>query len=95
MLQKVLNHESWIYNLTAANLASDDSRPEWFKMYSFKDDYGIASVSPVDLDALVRKMVKDEKLAYKYFEYKYKLGDITLAKGCDRVRQSLFKYRIN
>lgn len=56
-------------------------------MYSFKDDFGIPSVSPANLDTLIKKMVKDEKLAYKYFEYKYKLGDLMLAKGCDRVRK--------
>ncbi|XP_059484529.1 sphingomyelin phosphodiesterase-like isoform X2 [Neocloeon triangulifer] len=87
---RVLDHETWYYNLTEANLAGPDVPPNWQKLYNFKEAYGLASLHPKDLDAFVTNLVKDKDLQDKYYGYYVKLGDSSLEKGCnDKCRKSL------
>jgi hypothetical protein len=81
-LFQVNEYESWIFNLTEANLNPGQS-PRWFKQYSFKEDFGLKDLSPASLDQLVHSMVRDRKRLHQFWTYKVKGGDPTLEKGCD------------
>lgn len=53
-LQNVLDHETWIFNLTEANGVTAQDRdektpPQWFKEYSFREEYNVTSLSPAVL----------------------------------------------
>lgn len=53
--QKVEDYETWIYNLTAAN-ETPDRRPDWFKLYSFKEEYNLSDTSPDSLNKWLVEM---------------------------------------
>lgn len=60
--QEVLDHETWIFNLTEANQAPD-SPVKWFKEYSFKEFYQIPDLSPDTLnDMVTNKWMKQDSL---------------------------------
>lgn len=65
LLQKVLDHETYYLNLTAANLYNS---PVWIKEYSAKKDYVMESLEPEEWDKLVLRFKRDEQLFDKYFK---------------------------
>ncbi|XP_050417111.1 sphingomyelin phosphodiesterase [Patella vulgata] len=66
----VLDHETYIMNLTSANLYN---KPEWKLEYSAKKDYGMPSLFPVDWNNLIDKMSTNNTLLYQFYRYYYKL----------------------
>ncbi|KAF4522137.1 hypothetical protein B566_EDAN012599 [Ephemera danica] len=80
---RVLDHETWYYNLTEANLGGQSVPPNWQLMYTFNDAYGTSAPFPSQMDDLVHRMVNDTVLQDKYWRYYEKLGDPALAEGCD------------
>lgn len=66
----MLDYDEWSYNLTEANLRPDIS-PRWFKLYSFKEAYGVDSLRPDALDGLVERFAMDQSLLYQYFRFDY------------------------
>lgn len=78
----ILDSETWIYNLTEANLKGN-ATPKWFKLYSFKEAYGVESLSPTSLDRLVQNMATNRSLLEQYSRYFVKEADTALARGCD------------
>lgn len=48
---QINGHETWIYNLTQANL-SPNQNPTWYKEYEFMSEYGIPNLSPASLSGL-------------------------------------------
>ncbi|KAJ8922713.1 hypothetical protein NQ315_007748 [Exocentrus adspersus] len=80
----VVDYEEWTFNLTLANL--DPTKDiEWYKLYSFKEAYGVESLQPGDVDKLLTRMTKDHSLIQKYYVYKFRNSDIALAEGCDET----------
>lgn len=61
---EILDFETWIYNLTEANLTPDQN-PRWFKEYSFKEEYGLKDLSPKSIDGLVKRFATDRELLFK------------------------------
>lgn len=55
---QVNGHETWIYNLTQANLTPEND-PAWYKEYDFLQEYGISDLSPASLDAMAEAMARD------------------------------------
>ncbi|KAF4518614.1 hypothetical protein B566_EDAN009863 [Ephemera danica] len=80
---RVLDHETWYYNLTEANLAGPSVSPNWQLLYSFNAVYNVSTQLPDELDALVHRMANDTALQEQYWRYYVKEGDTSLAKGCD------------
>lgn len=68
LLQRILDHDNWYYNLTEANIGGPDVAPNWKKLYSFNEEFGTKAVTPSELDLLVHRMVSDASLKQKYFE---------------------------
>jgi len=79
---ELTNHETWIYNLTLANLGQGDpSAVQWFRLYSAKEDFGLLSLRPNDLYDFVVRMVTDDVLFQKFYRY-YNKGSDTMP-ACD------------
>uniref|UniRef100_A0A182ITL9 Sphingomyelin phosphodiesterase n=1 Tax=Anopheles atroparvus TaxID=41427 RepID=A0A182ITL9_ANOAO len=80
---EVTDFESFAYNLTAANLTPDE-RPDWFRMYSFQEEFGVSDLSPAGVDELVRRLATPgaREDLQRYWEFKVKLADASLANGC-------------
>jgi hypothetical protein len=64
-----LDHETWSYNLTEANLAGPDVLPNWQKLYSFKETFGVDSLLPQEMDSFVRRLASDTGLQDTYYRY--------------------------
>ncbi|XP_049533199.1 sphingomyelin phosphodiesterase-like [Anopheles darlingi] len=81
---EVTDFESYAYNLTAANL-EPNQRPEWFRMYSFQEEFGLSDLSPAGIDELIQRLGTPDgrEELQRYWEYKVKLADASLAIGCD------------
>ncbi|KAG8237410.1 hypothetical protein J437_LFUL016226 [Ladona fulva] len=79
----LVDHETWIFNLTEANLNSPEVKPNWYQLYSARRDLGLPSLSPHNLYQLALSMVEDDELFTRYYGYYVKNGDTSLAKGCD------------
>ncbi|KAF4523738.1 hypothetical protein B566_EDAN013855 [Ephemera danica] len=80
---RVLDAESWYFNLTEANLAGSAVPPNWQKLYSFNEAYGTTSMLPDELDAIVYRMAANVSLQQQYFEFQVRKADSALASGCD------------
>lgn len=78
----VIDFDTWIYNLTEANL-NETKSPRWFKEYSFKNAYQLQDLSLMSLDGLINQFSRDKSFLTKYWEYKIKLADPQLDMGCD------------
>ena len=78
----MLEHETYIYNLTLANQLVN-TRPQWFKEYSFREDYQLSDLSPASLDGLTTTFANNRDKLYTYWQRVFKMGDPTLKAGCD------------
>ncbi|KAL3265353.1 hypothetical protein HHI36_009561 [Cryptolaemus montrouzieri] len=72
---EVLNFEEWTFNLTSANLQPDKSTVDWYKLYSFKEAYGLPSLKPEEIGNLVIEMAKNRTVLEMYNRYRYRMGD--------------------
>lgn len=59
-LQEPLNIETYVYNLTEANL-TPNRRPHWFQLYNMRNTYALPDLSAATMDNLVHRMVTTEK----------------------------------
>lgn len=81
-MQQVIDHETWIYNLTEANLNASSS-PNWFRQYTFSEAYNVTDLSPASLDELMTSFASDPELLTLYWMQYVKMGDPSLADGCE------------
>lgn len=78
---QVLDHETWTFNLTEANLQPDES-PNWYKEYTFVEDF-TRDTSPAGIDGLLEEMANHPDLLRQFWRYKVTHADPKLAEGCD------------
>ncbi|KAM7364421.1 sphingomyelin phosphodiesterase 1-like [Cochliomyia hominivorax] len=78
---QVVDHHTWIFNVTAANELGASAAPKWFKEYQFTEFTN--DLSPAGIDALFEKMVAEPELLYQYWKYKMTMADPKLEAGCD------------
>lgn len=71
---RVLDTETYIFNLASANLQGPNVRPEYFKYYEGRKDLGLKALFPEDYDDLARRMASDEIFYEKYLRYYNKGG---------------------
>lgn len=80
---QVTDFESYIFNLTDAN-RFPDRRPEWFKLYSFAEEFQMHNLSPAEADTMVKRLGtpagRDE--LHRYWQFTVKMGDPELERGC-------------
>lgn len=82
-MKTVLDYESWIYNLTKANLNVNEG-PQWFKLYSFKEQFKLQNLSLSSLDDLMHRFAVDSNILLQYWKLKMKNGDPIIHLGCDK-----------
>jgi sphingomyelin phosphodiesterase len=80
---ELMDHETWVYNLSLANEWDPTIRPSWYKLYNMKEAFGLQSLRPAHLYEMVTKMVNDNDLFQKYWRFYHK--DSHLASACQDV----------
>ncbi|NWV69945.1 ASM phosphodiesterase, partial [Malurus elegans] len=68
----VLDHETFILNLTEANTAPPGTPPRWQRLYRAREAYGLPTAFPADWDRLVRRMQDDEQLFQQFWFHLHK-----------------------
>ncbi|XP_039913150.1 sphingomyelin phosphodiesterase [Hirundo rustica] len=68
----VLDHETFILNLTEANAAPPGTPPRWQRLYGARTAYGLPTAFPADWDRLVRRMQDDEQLFQLFWFHLHK-----------------------
>merc|ERR1719369_1732483 len=71
---RVLDTETFVFDLPAANTAGQDNLPQWYKLYSAKQDLEMDSLLPAEWDKLVRRLASDEEFYEKWLRYFNKAG---------------------
>ncbi|KAJ6652305.1 hypothetical protein lerEdw1_012715 [Lerista edwardsae] len=66
----VLDHETFILNLTEANVPG--AVPHWKRLYGAREAYGLATAFPADWDRLVRRFQSEERLFHRFWFHMYK-----------------------
>ncbi|XP_052555280.1 sphingomyelin phosphodiesterase [Tympanuchus pallidicinctus] len=66
----VLDHETFILNLTEAN--APGAEPRWQRLYGAREAYGMASAFPGDWDLLIRRFQDDERLFQRFWYHFHK-----------------------
>ncbi|XP_027529504.1 LOW QUALITY PROTEIN: sphingomyelin phosphodiesterase-like [Neopelma chrysocephalum] len=68
----VLDHETFILNLTEANAAPPGTPPRWQRLYGAREAYGLPAAFPADWDRLVRRLQDDERLFQRFWFHLHK-----------------------
>lgn len=58
--------DNWIYNLTLAN-DNPNERPQWYKSYSFKEEYNITDLTYDSLNDWYFRLLNDNDLLKRYY----------------------------
>ncbi|VEN41644.1 unnamed protein product [Callosobruchus maculatus] len=86
---ELLDIHTYTMNLTLSNQNPDKS-PQWYKLYSMKEDYKLKSFSPKELHRFVIDLFQNEALVDMYWRNSVRNGDASLKEGCDmRCHQKL------
>ena len=66
-MQSVLDHSTWIMNLTAAN-ANPSKDPVWFELYRAKNEYALVDMNPHQMSNLFQRLVDDDDFLRRYYK---------------------------
>ncbi|EDX15009.1 GD21519 [Drosophila simulans] len=80
---QVLDHHTYTFNLTEANLTPDE-KPKWELEYQFTKEY-TEDTSPAGIDRLLLEMAEKPDLLRKFWRNKFTNSDPKLAGGCDNT----------
>ncbi len=64
----MLDFNTYITNLTEANLQGSSVSPVWFELYQAKQEYGLADLTPASMDGLFQRMLTDDAFFQLYFK---------------------------
>ncbi|XP_033225368.1 sphingomyelin phosphodiesterase 1-like [Belonocnema kinseyi] len=78
----VEDYEMWIYNLDFAN-ETPNRNPEWFKLYSFKEEYNLTDTTPSSLNNFLVQMSKNDTIIKQYHKNFVKRAEPGLKAGCN------------
>ncbi|XP_015127515.1 sphingomyelin phosphodiesterase [Diachasma alloeum] len=71
--RQVVDHETWIMNLEEANLYDS---PFWWRLYSARDAYQMASLLPAEWNRLVDRMIDDTEIFDVYYKHYHKNASV-------------------
>ncbi|EDW99101.1 sphingomyelin phosphodiesterase [Drosophila yakuba] len=80
---QVLDHHTYTFNLTEANL-TPEQQPKWQLEYQFTKEY-TEDTSPAGIDRLLVQMAEKPALLRKFWQNKFTNSDPKLAEGCDNA----------
>lgn len=66
----VLDHETFILNLTEAN--APGAEPHWQRLYGARETYGFSAAFPADWDQLLRRFQMDDSLFQRFWYLMHK-----------------------
>ncbi|XP_043663777.1 sphingomyelin phosphodiesterase 1-like [Vespula pensylvanica] len=78
----VKDFENWIYNITVAN-ENPTQQPQWYKSYSFKNEYNLTDLSLDSLNNWFLDMRNNKDTLNRYYKNFFKHADAALQKNCD------------
>lgn len=79
-----MDFDEYTFNLTAANSAGSGVAPSWYKLYSFKEAWGVGDMTDLSqIDEVVRKIATDKNSLNQYFRFKVREGDPYMQEGCN------------
>ncbi|XP_076273221.1 sphingomyelin phosphodiesterase-like [Rhynchophorus ferrugineus] len=78
----LLDTDEWTFNLTEAN-QNGNQTPNWYKLYSFREEYGVSSLSPPVFSEFMPKLAANHSLLYNYHILRYRNSDLAIDGGCD------------
>nr|XP_036224039.1 sphingomyelin phosphodiesterase isoform X2 [Bactrocera oleae] len=81
---QVVDHETWIFNLTEANANGDSQTPKWFKEYEFSAEF-TENLSPAGINTLLNEMAENPDILRKFWTYKMTTADPKMKEGCNRL----------
>ena len=67
-LQEVIDVDTFVFNLTAANAAETD-RPVYYKLYNHRENLKMENLYPADFDDLAKRLVQDQDLYADFKRY--------------------------
>jgi sphingomyelin phosphodiesterase len=76
--------ESWIFSLAEAN-RTPAIPPRWFRLYQFRQDFGLPDLSPATLDRFAFDLSRNRNILRRYWEFKNRVlpGDPRWHSGCN------------
>ncbi|KAI8119618.1 Sphingomyelin phosphodiesterase [Lucilia cuprina] len=78
---QVVDHHTWIFNVTEANELGANGTPRWFKEYQFTEFTN--DLSPAGIDALFEKMAAEPDVLLQFWKYKMTSADPLVDAGCN------------
>src|SRR5581483_6953055 len=78
----ILEHETWIYNLTEAN-SNPSIPPRWYRLYKATEAFEIPDLSSQSLHNFVQRMSYNSTAFDTYYRLYHKDADSALIPGCD------------
>ncbi|KAJ8919135.1 hypothetical protein NQ315_012120, partial [Exocentrus adspersus] len=78
----ILDIDTYYFNLTEANL-HPYRIPDWKKLYSMKDAYGLDNLNPISFNKVATDMFTNDTLFKQYWRFYVRDGDDSLKEGCN------------
>lgn len=78
----VMDYENWTYNLTQAN-ENPEKNPEWYKSYSFKEEYNLQDLSIRSVNEWFMTMSHDKNNLNRYYRHFLKNPKRAETSSCD------------
>ena len=69
VIKRVIDVDTYIFNLTEANENGEGKSPKYFKLYNHKKDLEMENVFPKDFDELAHRMAVNATLYNRFFRY--------------------------
>ena len=66
LFQRVMDAETFIFNITEANAIGSSQQPSYFRLYSMREDLDMPSLFPRDFDNLAWDLSRDDTLWEKF-----------------------------
>ncbi|KAL1509127.1 hypothetical protein ABEB36_003915 [Hypothenemus hampei] len=86
----IVDIDQWTFNLTLAN-ENGGQKPDWYKIYSFKEAFRVSSLKPQDIGNLLVTMAKNHTMLEEYHLYRFKNSDDPfVTAGCDQDCQKKY-----
>jgi sphingomyelin phosphodiesterase len=63
---EIINHETWVLDLTPSNALPDDSPPIFRKILNAREMYKMKSLVPEEVHSFINRMVCDDDLFLEY-----------------------------
>merc|ERR1712013_196291 len=71
---RILDTETFVFDLPSANAAGPDVLPNWYKIYSAREDLEMENLFPAEWNRVVHRLANEEDFYKKWLKYYNKGG---------------------